>query len=240
MSVQYSFMRYEKKYFLDLRQYELLLGPMERYMKKDAYGQYTICNVYYDTEDWRLVRASIEKPPYKEKLRVRSYGTPNDHDSVFIELKKKYDGIVYKRRISLPAKDAGAFLAGEDVSEDAGQIGKEIRWFQDFYHAVPRVFLAYDRKAFAGIENEDIRITFDTNLRWRDSQVDLRKGDWGAPLIPKDNVLMEIKTAGGYPLWLSRLLADICAFPNSFSKYGTCYQKFIIPKETMKGARFSA
>ena len=75
MSVQFSFMRYEKKYFLDRRQYELLLGQMERHMKKDVYGQYTICNVYYDTEDWRLVRASIEKPPYKEKLRVRSYGT---------------------------------------------------------------------------------------------------------------------------------------------------------------------
>ena len=240
MSVQYSFMRYEKKYFLNAKQYELLLGPMERYMKKDVYGQYTICNIYYDTEDWRLVRASIEKPPYKEKLRVRSYGTPGENDDVFIELKKKYDGIVYKRRISLPAKDTEAFLAGEAVSKDTGQIGKEIRWFQTFYHTVPRVFLAYDRLAFAGIEDGDIRITFDSNLRWRDDQVDLRKGDWGHPLIPKDNVLMEIKTAGGYPLWLSRLLADICAFPNSFSKYGTCYQQFMIPKEKMKGARFSA
>ena len=240
MSVQYSFMRYEKKYFLNRKQYELLLEPMNQYMKKDVYGQYTICNIYYDTDDWRLVRASIEKPPYKEKLRVRSYGVPSDQDKVFIELKKKFDGIVYKRRISMPANEVDSFLSAQNTEVDMGQIGREIIGFQNFYHSVPKIFLAYDRIAFAGIEDSDIRITFDTNLRWRDDEVDLRKGDRGNLLIPEENVLMEIKTAGGYPLWLSRLLADICAFPNSFSKYGTCYQKFILPEEKKKGALFCA
>ncbi len=240
MADQYSFKRYEKKYFLTQTQYHLLLEQMKLHMKEDEYGQYTICNIYYDTEDWRLIRASIEKPPYKEKLRVRSYGVPQDDGKTFVELKKKFDGIVYKRRITLPAKDVASFLAGERPEIDAGQIGREIAWFQRFYRSVPKVFIAYDREAFAGIEDDGMRITFDTNLRWRDTDLDLRKGDHGDLIIPADRVLMEIKSAGGYPLWLSRLLADICAFPGSFSKYGTCYTQDLLPKEIMKGALFSA
>ncbi len=238
MALQYSFKRFEKKYFLTQTQYQILLEQMRLHMKEDVYGQYTICNIYYDTDDWRLIRASIEKPVYKEKLRVRSYGTPRNGDKVFIELKKKFEGVVYKRRITAPVEQVEPYLAGRLALENTGQIGKEIEYFQNFYHSRPRVYLSYDRAAFAGIDDPGMRITFDTNLRWRDHEVDLRAGNDGELLIPEDRVLMEIKTAGGYPLWLSRLLADICAFSNSFSKIGTCYTKFIIEKN--KEARFSA
>ena len=94
MGIQYSFRRYEKKYFLSPRQQEQLLQRIAPYIKEDAFDSYTICNIYYDTPDWRLIRASLEKPAYKEKLRVRSYGVPTETDRVFVELKRKFDGVV--------------------------------------------------------------------------------------------------------------------------------------------------
>ena len=166
--IKNCFERYEKKYRLTAEQQRLILEGMRPYMKKDAYGAYTICNIYYDTDDWRLIRASLEKPVYKEKLRVRSYGVPEENGRVFVELKKKYDGVVYKRRITTEAREAAPFLAGA-VPNGHGQIGQELLWFQQRYGAKPRVFIAYDRLAFAGIDDSELRITFDTNLRWRDT-----------------------------------------------------------------------
>ena len=131
------FERYEKKYRLTAAQQRMVLEGMRPYMKKDAYGAYTICNIYYDTDDWRLIRASLEKPVYKEKLRVRSYGVPDGDGKVFVELKKKYDGVVYKRRVTMGAGEAAPFLAG-DIPNAHGQIGQEILWFQRFYQARPR------------------------------------------------------------------------------------------------------
>ena len=144
---------------------------------------------------------------------------------VFVELKKKFDGVVYKRRITTDIQNVEPFLSGELPSENFGQIGREIGYFQSFYHTVPKVFIGYDRLAFAGIDDPQLRITFDTNLRWRDTDVDLRLGDHGAPIaLPCGDVLMEVKIPGACPLWLSHLLSDAQAFPTSFSKYGACYR----------------
>lgn len=220
---QNCFKRYEKKYCLTKAQQEVILEGMRSYMKKDVYGQYTICNIYYDTDDWRLIRTSLEKPKYKEKLRVRSYGTAKDDSKVFVEIKKKYDGIVYKRRITVGANEVFAYLDGNLSRIDHGQIGREIEWFQQYYQTKPKVFIGYDRLAFAGIEDPELRITFDTNLRWRTEQLDLRCGDYGAPISGYGDVLMEIKIPDTAPLWLSHLLNEAKAYPTSFSKYGACY-----------------
>ena len=228
--IKNCFERYEKKYRLTAEQQRLILEGMRPYMKKDAYGAYTICNIYYDTDDWRLIRASLEKPVYTEKLRVRSYGVPEENGRVFVELKKKYDGVVYKRRITTEAREAAPFLAGA-VPNGHGQIGQELLWFQQRYRTKPRVFIAYDRLAFAGIDDSELRITFDTNLRWRDTALDLRLGDYGAPITDPGMILMEIKLPGVCPLWLSQLLSRAEVFPTSFSKYGYCYQHHILPKE---------
>ena len=203
MAIQCCFERYEKKYCLTLSQQRFLLERMTPYMKKDAYGEYTICNIYYDTDDYRLIRASLEKPVYKEKLRVRSYGVPQEDGKVFVELKKKFDGVVYKRRITAGIQNVEPFFSGELPSENFGQIGREIGYFQSFYHTAPKVFIGYDRLAFAGIDDPQLRITFDTNLRWRDT---------------------DVKIPGACPLWLCHLLSDVRAFPASFSKYGACYR----------------
>lgn len=237
--IQNCFARYEKKYFLTPAGQKTLLQAIGPYIKMDFYGKYTICNLYYDTPDWRLIRASLEKPVYKEKLRVRSYGVPAEDGTVFAEIKKKYKGVVYKRRITVPVSEVQPLLNGEKPLADYGQIGREIDWFQQMYHAQPRVFIGYDRIAFAGVEDPELRITFDTNIRWRTTELDLRAGDHGAPLLPDDRVLLELKLPGVCPLWLSHALTEAGAVPVSFSKYGSCYCRYLLreqPIATLKEA----
>ncbi len=230
-AVQYCFERYEKKYFLTPLQKEIFRQHIAPYVQPDAYGRYTICSLYYDTPDWRLIRASIEKPIYKEKLRVRSYGVPAKDGRVFAELKKKFDGIVYKRRIEQRADTVAAFLDGTVPART--QIEKEIFRFQQFYHTAPRVFIAYDREAYAG-EN-GVRVTFDTGIRFRETTLSLTAGDHGTPLLTGDRVLTEVKIPAACPLWLSHALSEAGATPVSFSKYGTFYRQ-----KLQKEALFSA
>ena len=229
--IQNCFERYEKKYFLSPQQQRRLLQAIGSHVRMDFFGRYTISNLYYDTPDWRLIRASLEKPAYKEKLRVRSYGVPAADGKVFAELKKKYGGVVYKRRITVPAADVQPLLAGEKPLDAYGQIGREIGWFQQLYHAQPRVFIGYDRIAFAGVEDPELRITFDTNIRWRTTRLDLRAGEDGTPLLPDDRVLLELKLPGACPLWLAHALAGAGAVPVSFSKYGSCYCRYLLREQ---------
>ena len=240
--MQFSFKRYEKKYMLTPEQYARMLAGMENHMRADEFGRYTICNIYYDTDDFRLIRASLEKPVYKEKLRMRSYGVPHDQDKVFVELKKKYDSVVYKRRTVMPAAEAVSYIHDGMVPEREDQIRREIDWFMRSYHPTPRVYIAYDRTAFAGLENSELRITFDTNLRWRDRELDLRAGDHGEPLLAPEDILMEIKIPGTTPVWLAHLLSETGAFHTSFSKYGAWYTQNILglPKPARKEVRACA
>ncbi len=233
--VQCCFQRYEKKYMLTTEQQAVVLEGMRPYTCPDTFGSYTICNIYYDTEDYTLIRASLEKPVYKEKLRVRSYGVPNDHDKVFVELKKKYDGVVYKRRTVMEAVDAAAYVNGGQPPAQEDQICHEIDWFLHSYGPGPKVFIAYDRTAFAGREDPELRITFDTNLRWRDTELDLRAGDHGQLILPAERTLMEIKIPGAAPVWLAHLLSEAGVFPTSFSKYGTCYTENILERLQKNG-----
>lgn len=234
--MQFSFKRYEKKYMLTTNQLAQMISCMGKYMRADEYGQYAICNIYYDTDDFRLIRVSLEKPVYKEKIRMRSYGVPDDQDEVFIELKKKYNSVVYKRRAVMKAANAVSYIHDGATPEHEDQICHEIDWFMQSYHPTPKVFIAYDRTAFAGLDNPDLRITFDTNLRWRDSELDLRAGDYGSPLLSPDQILMEIKIPGTTPVWLAHLLSEISAFPTSFSKYGICYTQNLINRNPAEKA----
>lgn len=231
---QYSFQRIEKKYFISPAQAETMLGEMRQHMTADRYGEYAIGNIYCDTDNFRLIRASLEKPAYKEKLRVRSYGVPTETDRVFVELKKKFDGVVYKRRITTEVPQVEPLLCGS--TEAKCQIGREIQWFQRQNRTRPRVFIGYDRLAFAGQEDPQLRLTFDTNLRWRDTQLDLCMGDWGEPILQGNGILMELKLPEACPLWLPHALTEVGAFPTSFSKYGTCYKEHILKKEALFSA----
>lgn len=200
------FQRYEKKYLLDREQYEGFREAIEGFMQVDEYGKSTICNIYYDTEHYDLIRASIEKPPYKEKLRLRSYGVPKLSDTVFLEVKKKYKGIVYKRRIALPLAEAYESLERGTLTGEKGQIGREINYFIKRYHPVPKLYLAYDRIAMFGTEDNELRMTFDFSVRSREEELDLAKGDRGELLLDEGTVILEIKVRDAYPFWLVQAL----------------------------------
>lgn len=225
--IEYTFKRYEKKFLLNPWQYEELLTGFKQWMEMDGYGLHTICNIYFDTDNFDLIRASIEKPPYKEKFRLRSYGTPGSDDNIFAEIKKKYKGIVYKRRIALKQHEMQYFFSGGEVLRENRQIQREIHWFFKMYDIKPKVFTGYERTAFTGRDNPGLRITFDQNIRWRMEELDLCAGDKGSLVMDDNKILMEIKFPQAVPLWLASLLSELKIYPHSFSKYGTCYKKYI-------------
>lgn len=223
-----TFKRIEKKYMLSGEQYNIFREYIDGYMQVDEYGLSTICNLYYDTDSYELIRNSIEKPVYKEKLRLRSYGVPGLYDTVFLEVKKKYKGIVYKRRTALPLKEAYRSIHNRKL-EHGGQIEAEITYFLNQYELFPRVFLAYDRIAMYCREDTDLRMTFDFNIRSRTYDIDLSCGDEGQSLFDDGRVLLEIKVSDAYPFWLVHALEECSVYPVSFSKYGTVYKKFLFP-----------
>ena len=231
---QTVFARYEKKYVVSSKKYAKLIEKITPYMALDEYGKYTICNIYYDTDSYELIRHSLDKPSYKEKLRIRSYGTPHDEDSVFIELKKKVNGIVYKRRTILPCAIAMDYM-NRCIMPKNDQILKEIGWFIQRYDLSKQTYIAYDRMAYFGKENHDLRITFDFDLRYRLDHCDLSFKDDGAPILDHNDILMEIKMPLAMPLWLSNILNELEIYPCSFSKYGTCYREHIFAQEKIGG-----
>ncbi|MGE4214529.1 MAG: polyphosphate polymerase domain-containing protein [Anaerotignaceae bacterium] len=221
----YVFKRVEKKFLVTHNTLSAFLADIAPYIKKDDFGQYTICNIYYDTVDDRLIRTSIESPAYKEKLRLRSYGIPNGNNKVFLEIKKKYDGTVYKRRISLPLNEAIGYLNGESRPKKDSQILHEIDYFMNIYNPIPKLFIAYDRLAFSALDDENLRITVDSGIRSRDFDLSLCAGDYGEYLLNEDEHLIEIKTGSSLPLWLTAALTKYAIFPVSFSKYGNIYKQ---------------
>ena len=225
MAYQATFQRYELKFMLTKAQYEIIMAAISPYMAPDHYGHTNIRNIYYDTDSWRLIRHSIEKPVYKEKLRLRSYGITDG--PIYVELKKKYQSTVYKRRLSMPEATAKEWLTGGVCPQDS-QIGKEIHYFRDFYQSLrPRMFLSYDRVAWYAKDGSDLRVTFDDTLQYRTEDLNLASDSPCIPIIGDDQILMEIKTSGGIPLWLTGVLSQHKIYKTSFSKYGTAYQNMI-------------
>lgn len=223
MAIQTIFQRYEIKYRITRAQQERIVEALRSRMREEVYGDKTVCNVYFDTPSHLLIRRSLEKPVYKEKLRVRSYGRVSPDGTVFLELKKKHKGVVYKRRIALPEEQAMAYLCQEKPVADT-QIRREIDYVLSYYGDLqPMMYLCYDRRAFFGIDDPHLRVTFDDNIRWRRDRLRLTEDTDGRALLPDDVVLMEIKTATALPLWLTELLARERIYKSSFSKYGTAY-----------------
>ena len=230
---QMTFKRYEIKYLLDEKTYLELRKRLEGKMVVDQYGEKTVCNIYFDTPDSRLIRTSLEKPVYKEKLRLRSYGTPERNSTVFVELKKKYKGVVYKRREDMGLSEAEAYLYQGWKPGFSSQVLREIDWFLKYYGQItPAMYISYERIAMNEVKDSGLRVTFDTNILWRKEELNLKEGSWGNPILEPGQRLMEIKIAGAMPLWLGEILDKLYIYPVSFSKYGRAYQDQI--KQEMK------
>ena len=236
MAIQSVFKRYELKYMITKDQKNAVLAALEPYMKLDKYGRTTIQNLYFDTDSYLLIRRSIEKPTYKEKLRIRSYGVALPESKVFVELKKKYKSVVYKRRVTLPYKDAIDWLCNNETNRKKSQISNEIDYFLDYYKTLhPTVFLSYEREAYYSCDGSDFRVTFDENILARTDGLDLTTSANGFEIPPSGMTLMEIKCSGGIPLWLTHTLSEQKIYKTPFSKYGTAYKTLIFPTLQQKG-----
>lgn len=226
---QCTFKRIEKKYTLTRAQAERLLDRLQTAMRPDEFGLHGVANIYYDTPDYALIRASVEKPAYKEKFRLRGYSTPGEENILFAELKKKYKGVVYKRRIAADPAEMTRFLSGEMIAHEDAQSQREIHHFLGTHPIAPRAFIGYDRIALVGRQDSSLRVTLDHHIRWRQDRLRLSDGRDGALVLADDPVVMEIKIAGAAPLWLARMLSEEHIYPTSFSKYGMCYLAHIAP-----------
>jgi len=225
MGYQSTFKRYELKFLLTTEQQKSIEAAMTSHMSADQYGLTTIRNIYYDTDDFRLIRASIERPVYKEKLRLRSYQQIKAGDPVFVELKKKYNHVVYKRRLAMEEDNALRWLNQADRPPAKTQISSEIDYFLQFYKTLkPKVFLSYDRVAWCCKDGSDFRVTFDRNLQFRSDGLSLALPPGGTSLLADDSVLMELKVFGGIPLWMANALTENRLYKTSYSKYGNAYR----------------
>lgn len=218
----YVFKRYELKYLLTAEQYAAVKKEIESRLVPDAFGKNVIQSLYYDTPDYRLIRESIEKPVFKEKLRLRCYNLNVNDKDVYLEMKRKYDGVVYKRRISCKESEADSLFSGKVFSS---QIGKELSYFINFYGDLrPKILILYDREAFFD-RGGDLRVTFDKNIRYRTDNLNFHSSLDGERLLQDGFVLMELKTGTALPLWLCDLLDKESIRKTSFSKYGTAYKR---------------
>lgn len=230
-----TFKRCEKKFLITKKQLDTLIPYLEMYMEKDKFCKnnknYEIYNVYYDTDDNNIIRHSLSKPYYKEKLRMRSYTIPESgNDTVFLELKKKIGGIVYKRRAALTLNDAKAFTEHNIKPHCSdyinNQVINEIDYFLKTNNVKPKAYISYTRTAFFGKEDPQLRITFDSNITTRRTEVRLDSPRCGVMLLPPDKYLMEIKICGAMEIWLAKILSQLKIYPCSFSKYGTEYKQY--------------
>lgn len=231
---QKTFKRYENKYLLNERQFEALTAVLPQYMRCDEYsdgGGYSIYNVYYDTENDDIIRNSLSKPYYKEKLRMRCYDIPTlPSDKVYLELKKKIGGVVSKRRAEMSLWEAYRFVNSGAAPRFGGylngQVASEISEFLALHTVYPKVFISYERQAFTGLHNKDFRLTFDYNIASRRDDVAIKSSCPTTPLLGASMYLMEVKIIGAVPLWLAGMLSGLKIYSTSFSKYGTEYKNF--------------
>ena len=217
--------RIEMKFILNPEQVRYIQDVLVGFLEIDKYGMTTIASLYYDTPDYRLIRTSIEKPDFKEKIRLRSYGRAKEGSPVYLELKRKSEGIVYKRRASTSIAETERFFAGDgDIAGD-GQIAREISYFRSFYGTlVPATMILYDRVAYFQ-PHGDTRLTIDFNPRYRVDNLDLTAPTDGIPLLEEGYAIMEVKIQDAMPLWLSHILDQGHIYKGSFSKVGEAYKK---------------
>ncbi len=233
MKLKKVFQRKESKYLFNQKQFEAFFKELQQYMTVDQYGLHTIRSLYYDTDNYHFIRHSMDKPKYKEKFRIRSYGTPTNDSLVFLEIKKKVTGIVYKRRIPLTYTE---YLTWEQTGNfpltlEQSQIAQEINWlFLKHTDLLPKVLISYDRLSLYLEDDEDFRVTFDQNIRYQVNHVALA-ATRGELVAPELDVLMEVKAMGAYPLWFVELLTKHHVQKGSFSKYAQTYQRYLFKEE---------
>lgn len=228
------FRRVEKKYIITRNQYLMLKEAIKEQMIEDEHGKSTICNIYFDTEQYELIRHSITKPVYKDKIRLRSYNIPTLESKIYLEIKRKSQGVVSKRRIEMNLNDFYEYFENTNSELANSQIKRELDYYFNHYNLEPKMFLSYYRRAYYAKEDRDFRITFDSNILARNYDLEIEKGNFGINILEEDKYIMEIKTLGAIPIWFVKLLDELKISPCGFSKYGEAYTQLILKTNKIK------
>lgn len=227
-SVLCSFKRYERKYLIEKSKAYDFLSLISERLSYDAFcvggKKYRIYNIYFDTDDFAVIRDSLSKPAFKEKARFRAYDNYSQTGTGFLEIKRKINGVVVKRRIALSERDALRFVqSGQLPPEKSSQMSRELKWYFGVNRVSPKVYLSYDRMAYFCTNDKSIRVTVDDNILYRTTDVSIEKGDGGSILLPSELCILELKFSEAMPLWMSHALSECRIYPHSFSKYGNAY-----------------
>ncbi len=218
-----TFKRVEDKYIMTKKQAARFMELCSSHLKEDTYFRYTVRSVYFDSERSDLVIRSLMKPDYKMKLRLRSYCDPQGDTPVFLETKKEFEDIIYKRRIGLSYDEAIAYLDYGIPHHVKNNTADEIDYLLNYYNLSEKVMIAYDRECYASKTEDDVRITFDSNVRYRIDGFSMVLDGSEKRLTDEDTVVMEVKAMDRYPLWLTKTLSAMKLYRGSFSKYGKIY-----------------
>ncbi len=227
------FRRIEKKYIITKEQYLMLKEIIENKMIEDEHGKSTICNIYFDTGQFDLIRHSITKPVYKDKIRLRSYNIPTNNSIVYLEIKRKYKGEVSKRRSEMQLNEFYEYMKDKNSFAKENQVRKEILYYFQFYDLKEAMFVSYYRRAYYDRNNRDFRVTFDSNIIARNYDLKLEKGIYGDNILKNDKYIMEIKTLGAIPIWFVKILDELKICPCGFSKYGEAYTQLVLKANSM-------
>lgn len=240
------FTRKEQKYLITIDQYEQLTEEISPYMRTDKHGTegfYTVTSLYFENPDWQIYYETKNKLKFRQKLRLRTYDGSGLNENSFFEVKQKHKKVVNKRRMVLPLSEAYRYLADsheeniENYASSNIQVFKEIDHFRHLYNLHPEMIVSYDRKAFHGITDSDLRLTFDFNLRCRNDDLFLENGSYGEYFIDPELVVLEVKVTHSVPLWLTRILQHLECEQRSASKYCTSLEQLngkTVPQNMLK------
>lgn len=224
MAYANTFKRREMKFLLNEEQYERVVEAISEFMTEDEFGLHTIQNIYLDNRNNDLIRSSLGKPIFKEKVRLRSYGNKaEDNSEAFLEIKKKYRGITYKRRLEGEYKELFDYITLGAPPKERGQVFEEVDYLIKRMGLKPKIVICYDRRAFYGKTDREFRLTLDGNIRYRHDNIDLRAGDGGEYLMTQPFRVMEVKSVGAIPMDLVKILSGLKIYHGSFSKYGSIF-----------------
>lgn len=245
--IQEVFKRYELKYIINEETKFKLLNALEGRITADVHGDengfYNINNLYFDSDSRIFLSETVNKKRFRQKLRLRAYNDVDLDSNVFLEIKKKHKGVVSKRRTLLKLDSAYDFLKLNDKIDDYGmykpsnvQILREVEFLKNYFELKPKVIVSYDRQAFQGVIEDDLRITFDSNLRRRWVDLVVEKGPWGDLFLDRNQYILEVKVNNRVPLWLARILNELQCYQQSFSKYTSCYEDAIPLEKLLEAA----
>lgn len=219
-----TFQRVEDKYLMDRKEADAFLKAVSPYLKPDRYFCYHCHTIYFDNDSAQLISTSLSHPPYKMKLRLRTYSDPDDDTPVFLETKKKYGDIVYKKRFMMTDLEAKEYLYEGIAPHTDNSTSREIDYLIHYYHLKPKVYIGYDRICYVSKTDADARFTLDSHITYRTNDVSLHETGEEKEL-QKGMFILECKVSDRYPMWLTKILSSHHLYKSSFSKYGTIYKR---------------